>query len=312
MKILKALHVPGIDDIAKELCNQDALDLVLHKTLCDAPMPSPEKLEEIISRIKAIVFPGYFGPSRIHVESVGYHVTANLDSIYRMLAEQIRRGGCFANVDYASECRSCEGASMEIAMRFMAKLPEIRRLLLLDAQAAYEGDPAAISPGEAIFCYPSMLAMTHHRIAHELYKLKVPIIPRMVSEMAHSHTGIDIHPGASIGERFFIDHGTGVVIGETCIIGASCRLYQGVTLGALSFDKADDGTLVKGIARHPILEDEVTVYAGASILGRVTIGKGSVIGGNVWLTRDLPAGGKIVQGHGTKANDSERLKGSDS
>ena len=309
MKILQALHVPGIGEIAKELCNQDALDLVLHKTQCDAPMPSPEKLKEIVSRIKAVVFPGYFGPSRIHVESLVYHLTANLDSIYRTLAEQIRRGGCFANVEYARDCRSCDGASMRIAMQFMSKLPELRRLLMLDARAAYEGDPAAISPGETIFCYPSMLAMTHHRIAHELYKLNVPIIPRMISEMAHSHTGIDIHPGATIGERFFIDHGTGVVIGETCIIGAGCRLYQGVTLGALSFDKADDGTLVKGIARHPILEDSVTVYAGASILGRITIGKDSVIGGNVWLTRDVPVGGKIVQSHGTKAAESERLKG---
>ena len=311
MKMLQALHVPGIGEIAKELCNQNALELVLHKTLCNAAMPSPVKLEEIISRIKAVIFPGYFGPSRIHVESLGYHVTANLDSIYRMLAEQIRRGGCFANVDFANDCRSCDDSSMEIALEFLSKLPEIRRLLVLDANAAYEGDPAAISPGEAIFCYPSMLAMTHHRIAHELYKLNVPIIPRMVSEMAHAHTGIDIHPGATIGESFFIDHGTGVVIGETCIIGSGCRLYQGVTLGALSFDKTEDGTLVKGIARHPILEDNVTVYAGASILGRITIGADSVIGGNVWLTRSVPVGGKIVQSHhGAKAHANEPLKGS--
>ena len=154
-----------------------------------------------------------------------------------------------------------------------------------------------------------MLVMTHHRIAHELYKLNVPIIPRMISEMAHSHTGIDIHPGASIGERFFIDHGTGVVIGETCIIGSNCRIYQGVTLGAFSFDKADDGTLVKGIARHPILENNVTVYAGASILGRITIGEGAVIGGNVWLTKSVAAGEKIVQSHGSKAKEGEPLKG---
>lgn len=310
MKLLQALNVPGIGEIAKELCNQEALDLVLYKTQCDASMPSQAKLVEIIDRIKAVIFPGYFGPSRVHVESLSYHVTANLDSIHRMLAEQIRRGGCFANVEYASDCRACGDSSMDMSMEFLTKIPEIRRLLVLDAQAAYEGDPAAISPGEAIFCYPSMLAMTHHRIAHELYKLKVPIIPRMVSEMAHAHTGIDIHPGATIGERFFIDHGTGVVIGETCIIGSGCRLYQGVTLGALSFDKADDGTLVKGIARHPVLEDNVTVYAGASILGRVTIGSDSVIGGNVWLTRDVPVGGKIVQSrHAAKANDNEVLKG---
>lgn len=188
-----------------------------------------------------------------------------------------------------------------------AEAAEIRRLLALDAQAAYEGDPAASSPGETVFCYPSMQTMIHHRIAHELYLLKVPVIPRIIAEMAHSATGIDIHPGASIGENFFIDHGTGVVIGETCIIGRGCRLYQGVTLGALSFQKADDGTLVKGLPRHPILEDNVTVYAGASILGRITIGTGSVIGGNVWLTRSVPAGSKIVQASGARAKPGELL-----
>ena len=153
-----------------------------------------------------------------------------------------------------------------------------------------------------------MLTMIHHRIAHELYKLNVPIIPRIIGEMAHSRTGIDIHPGAQIGENFFIDHGTGVVIGETCIIGKGCRLYQGVTLGALSFSKNPDGTLVKGIPRHPILEDNVTVYAGASILGRITIGKGSVIGGNVWLTHSVPEGSRIVQS-GPKAKPGESLTG---
>lgn len=180
-------------------------------------------------------------------------------------------------------------------MQFMQRLPYLRRMLSSDAQAAYEGDPAASSAGETIFCYPSMLAMTHYRIAHELYLLGVPVIPRIISEMAHSATGIDIHPGATIGEEFFIDHGTGVVIGETCIIGKRCRLYQGVTLGALSFPKDDEGVLVKGIPRHPILEDNVTVYAGATILGRITIGSGAIIGGNVWVTHDVPAGEKRVQ-----------------
>lgn len=309
MKPITPTRMTTIDSIAKELCDINSLKNVLHCGECEHPMPSHEVLKEIVSRIKAIVFPGYFGNSQVHFESVGYHITASLDSTYRLLTEQIRRGGCFACAEYSKDRRGCEKASAEIAMQFMEKLPEIRRLLSLDAQAAYEGDPAAVSPGEAIFCYPSMLAMTHHRIAHELYKLGVPLIPRMISEMAHSHTGIDIHPGASIGERFFIDHGTGVVIGETCIIGSNCRIYQGVTLGAFSFDKAEDGTLVKGIARHPILEDNVTVYAGASILGRITIGEGAVIGGNVWLTKSVPPGGKIVQSHGSKAKEGEQLKG---
>ncbi len=308
MKLIQANNIRRIDEIAKQLCEASSLESVLHPTQCDSPMPAPEKLEEFILRLKEIIYPGYFGPSRVYVESLYYHVSSSLDCLYRLLAEQIRRGACFANLDYASDCTTCENQSSKLAMQFMEKIPEIRRLLVLDAKAAYEGDPAARSPGEAIFCYPSMLAMTHHRIAHELYKLEVPIIPRMISEMAHSHTGIDIHPGASIGERFFIDHGTGVVIGETCIIGSGCRLYQGVTLGALSFDKAEDGSLVKGIARHPVLEDDVTVYAGASILGRITIGSGTVIGGNVWLTKDVPAGSKIVQGNKTK-EAKENLKG---
>lgn len=294
-----------LDAVAAALSQPDSLSAVTNPTDCDAPMPSHEKLAEIMERLKAVLFPGYFGPSRIHMESLRYHLAANLDSIYRLLAEQIRRGGCFARADYAKECQECEDVSQDKAMRFMERLPELRRLLSLDATAAYEGDPAATSPGETIFCYPSLLTMTHHRIAHELYTLKVPVIPRMISEMAHSLTGIDIHPGATIGENFFIDHGTGVVIGETCVIGRGCRLYQGVTLGALSFAKGEDGALVKGIPRHPILEDDVTVYAGASILGRITIGKGSVIGGNVWLTRDVPPGSKIVQSHGSKARPGE-------
>ncbi len=309
MKPIKATRISSIDNIAKQLCGHDSLQNVLHCGECEHPMPSHEALKEILSRLKAIIFPGYFGPSQVHMESISYHITASLDSTYRLLAEQIRRGGCFACAEYSKDKQGCEKASADIAMEFMRKLPEIRRLLSLDAQAAYEGDPAAVSAGETIFCYPSMLAMTHHRIAHELYKLRVPIIPRMISEMAHSRTGIDIHPGATIGERFFIDHGTGVVIGETCIIGSNCQLYQGVTLGALSFDKAEDGSLVKGIARHPILEDNVTVYAGASILGRITIGKGAVIGGNVWLTKSVGPGEKIVQSHGARAKETDTLKG---
>ena len=178
-----------------------------------------------------------------------------------------------------------------------------------DVQAAYEGDPAAKSPGETIFCYPSIFAITHHRIAHELYKLNVPLIPRIISEMAHSRTGIDIHPGARIGDAFFIDHGTGVVVGETCVIGKCCRLYQGVTLGALSFQKDDHGMLIKGVDRHPVLENNVVVYANATILGRVTIGEGSIIGGNVWLTSDVPPNSKIIQQHSTAPASDESMLG---
>jgi serine O-acetyltransferase len=194
-------------------------------------------------------------------------------------------------------------------MQFLQSLPKLRRLLASDVKAAFEGDPAAKTPGETIFCYPSITAMIHHRIAHELYKLDVPIIPRIISEMAHSNTGIDIHPGAQIGEEFFIDHGTGVVIGETCIIGNGCRLYQGVTLGALSFPKDSEGYLIKGNLRHPILEDNVTVYAGATVLGRITIGHDTMIGGNVWITHDVEPNSKVIQSRSTKPKKEEKLVG---
>ncbi|MBW1686088.1 MAG: serine acetyltransferase, partial [Deltaproteobacteria bacterium] len=178
---------------------------------------------------------------------------------------------------------------------FFARLPAVRRLLATDVQAAYEGDPAATSPDEAIFCYPGVLAVTNYRLAHELYAREVPLIPRMITEHAHSVTGIDIHPGATIGEGFFIDHGSGVVIGETCIIGNRVRLYQGVTLGAKSFPLDENGNPIKGIDRHPVVEDDVVIYSEATILGRVTIGRGSVIGGNVWLTRGVAPDSVVTQ-----------------
>ena len=291
------VSMPELDSVVERLCHSSSLDAVWHRPAQGAAMPSLDALKEIMERLRAAVFPGYFGSTRIRRESMRYHLAANLDSIYHKLSEQILRGFCFSceGRHAATPCEACESEGTAAALKFMDRLPEIRRLLAGDAQAAYEGDPAATSPGETIFCYPSMHAMFHHRIAHELYTLKVPVIPRIISEMAHSCTGIDIHPGATIGEDFFIDHGTGVVIGETCILGRNCRLYQGVTLGALSFPKNPDGTLTKGIPRHPVLEDNVTVYAGATILGRVTIGAGAVIGGNVWITSDVPAGARSSQ-----------------
>ena len=282
-----------IDAVTEQLCRPSSLNAVWRQK--DAPLPSVQNLEEIMSRLRAALFPGYFSQNSFTSESLPYHLAANLDSIQRLLTAQVIAGLCFDCSEGDRPCGDCASAGKKLTLEFMRKLPEIRSLLAGDAKAAYEGDPAAKSPGEAIFCYPSITAMFHHRIAHALYELKIPLIPRIIAEMAHSATGIDIHPGANIGRDFFIDHGTGVVIGETCIIGKNCRLYQGVTLGALSFPKNPDGTLTKGIARHPILEDDVTVYAGATILGRVVIGKGAVIGGNVWITQDVPAGAKVLQ-----------------
>jgi serine O-acetyltransferase len=226
-----------------------------------------------------------------------FSIGSNLDKVQRLLAEQIKRGFCFScEMKDRDRCPDCETRAVEKTRTFLSTLPKVRQLLASDVVAAYEGDPAARSRGETIFCYPSLKAMTHFRLAHELYLLDVDIIPRIITEMAHSQTGIDIHPGAEIGERFFIDHGTGTVIGETCIIGRNVRLYQQVTLGAKSFPKDENGRLVKGIPRHPILEDDVIIYSGTTVLGRVRIGTGSVIGGNVWLTHDVKPHSRILQG----------------
>ncbi|MBQ7608719.1 MAG: serine acetyltransferase [Desulfovibrionaceae bacterium] len=292
-----ATSIPEIDAAVDHLCSPRSLGSVWLQSAQSSRMPQTAVLREIMQRLRAILFPGYFGSS-VTSGSVKYHIAANLDSVYHLLADQIRRGFTFLHAIQGDEQDAQETADRANActINLIQEIPKIRDLLALDAQAAYEGDPAASSPAETIFCYPSLYAMVHHRIAHVLYENKVPLIPRMIQEMAHSHTGIDIHPGASIGSHFFIDHGTGVVIGETSIIGDHCRLYQGVTLGALSFPKNADGTLVKGFARHPILGNKVTVYAGATILGRIHIGDKCVIGGNVWVTEDIPEGSHVVQG----------------
>ena len=211
---LSPFAMPELDRVVEQLCAPSSLEGVFHRPLHDAPMPSLDVLGEILSRLKIALFPGYFGMSNVRMESMRYHLSANLDSIFRKLAEQIRCGACFACAEYAQECLECERISREKALEFIERLPHIRRLLATDARAAYQGDPAATSAGETIFCYPSILTMIHYRIAHELYLLEVPIIPRILCEMAHAITGIDIHPGASVGEAFFIDHGTGVVIGD--------------------------------------------------------------------------------------------------
>jgi len=284
------------DSVVEKLSDRDSFGDMFHISRHEVPMPSLDDLKDIMELLRSVLFPGYFKNSEIHGEIVGYYTGAKLDRIYRGLAEQIKRGFCFSCPEVSeSDCGDCEERARTITEHFIEQLPEIRRLLALDAKAAYFGDPAAQSVSETIFCYPSILAMTYHRIAHELYKLEVPIIPRIISEMSHSKTGIDIHPGATIGEFFFIDHGTGTVIGETCIIGNNVRIYQGVTLGAKSFPLDENGNPIKNIPRHPVLEDHVTIYSGATVLGRVTIGEGSEIGGNVWLTESIPPQTKIMQ-----------------
>jgi serine O-acetyltransferase len=253
--------------------------------------PSRTALASLVEDLRALLFPGYFGASELRADTLRYHLGACMDRVAHGLSVQIQRGLMAAN----ASCPDCEERSQALARSFLARLPEVRRLLATDIQAGFEGDPAATSPEEVLFSYPGLLAVTSQRLAHELLKLGVPLLPRMITEHAHSLTGIDIHPGAQIGERFFIDHGTGVVIGETCVIGRNVRLYQGVTLGAKSFPLDAEGHPVKGIPRHPVVEDDVIVYSNATVLGRITLGKGSAIGGNVWLTRSVPPGSIITQ-----------------
>ncbi len=258
------------------------------------PLPAKDVVLALVEELRSALFPGYFGIPVTSPEATRYQVGALLDDVFQALQVQIMRALCFTCEHEHGPVERCRDRAADLARRFMARLPEVRRLLHTDVAAAFEGDPALRSHDEAIFCYPGLHAVTNQRLAHELFKLGVPLIPRIITEHAHSLTGIDIHPGARIGERFFIDHGTGVVIGETTVIGNNCRLYQGVTLGAKSFPLDAEGKPIKGIDRHPILEDDVIIYAGATILGRVTIGRGAVIGGNVWLTRGVPPGARVT------------------
>jgi len=283
------------DSVVQRLSDQKLYSDVFHISKHDVPMPSIDDLRETLELIRSILFPGYFRNSEINRETVSYYTGAKLDRIYRWLSEQIQRGFCFTCSTNEVSCFDCENKAKDLTEKFIERLPDLRRLLAFDAKAAFMGDPAAKSIAETIFCYPSIMAMTYHRIAHELYLLEVPLIPRIISEMAHSRTGIDIHPGARIGEYFFIDHGTGTVIGETCIIGNNVRIYQGVTLGAKSFPLDENGSPIKNVPRHPIVEDDVTIYSGATVLGRITIGKGSEVGGNVWITESVPASTKVMQ-----------------
>lgn len=282
-----------------ELSDKHSYEGLFHQYKDGDPLPSGKSLRRIVELSREILFPGYFGNSTVHRRTINYHIGVNVEELFGLLTEQIQAGLCFGLENTPSDNVIKKipdrDTATSIAACFISKLPEIRRILATDVEAAYYGDPAATCFGEIICCYPIIRAITNYRIAHELYMLNVPLIPRIITEMAHSETGIDIHPGAQIGHHFTIDHGTGVVIGATCIIGNNVKLYQGVTLGAKSFPLDENGNPIKGIARHPILEDDVIVYSNATILGRITIGKGATIGGNIWVTESVPAGSRIVQ-----------------
>ena len=263
-------------------------------------LPSRKVLQEIIEGLAAALFPNRLGLPDLKDEGIDYFVGHTLDVALRELVSQVKLELSFtadtqSQLDASQTSSLPSKAPVEIVREFAKTLPQVRLLLDTDIKSAYEGDPAARSVDEVLVCYPGTQAIIHYRIAHVLHELGLPLIARMITELAHSATGIDIHPGAVIGESFFIDHGTGVVIGETAIIGKHVRIYQAVTLGAKRFPTDEHGNPLKGNARHPIVEDDVVIYAGATILGRITIGRGSAIGGNVWLTRSVPAGSNITQ-----------------
>jgi len=252
------------------------------------PLPSREAVARLVADLRELLFPGFGARQHLERSTLEFHLGDLAIRIHEELVEQISRALQHDDADPACQWEEFYRQGRSIAERFLAKLPDVVRLLHTDVIAAFEGDPAARGPVETAFCYPGVEAVTIHRLAHELHKLGVPLIPRLMSEIAHSKTGIDIHPGAQIGPSFFIDHGTGVVVGETCEIGKGVKLYQGVTLGALSFPRDETGRLIRGQKRHPTLEDDVVVYANATILGGETIiGQGSVIGSSVWLMQSV-------------------------
>jgi serine O-acetyltransferase len=273
----------------------------LHPNSCHLgyrPLPSREAMNEVTWGLLELLFPGFHKRQQLNEENISFFVGDLLDTLHDELARQIARsllherdkglaGGC-AGADGEGDCLK-EG--LEKSLAFLARLPGLRQTLEEDVQAAFAGDPAARNYQEVIFCYPGIEAVTIYRLAHEMFKLEVPLLPRMMTELAHSRTGIDIHPGATIGPGLFIDHGTGVVVGETCHIGCRVKLYQGVTLGAVSFPRDAAGNIIRGKKRHPTLEDDVVVYANATILGgETTIGRNAVIGSSVWLTQSVPPG----------------------
>jgi serine O-acetyltransferase len=260
-------------------------------------LPSREAMQAIASALCGALFPMRLGPSDLRQETEDFYVGHTLDTALHLLLDQVRLELHYNTRHASIYDTEIESRSMAIVTQFANRLAAIRALLDSDVQAAYRGDPAARSVDEVLLCYPGVLAVIHHRLAHELYLLGVPLLARLIAEHAHSQTGIDIHPGAEIGAGFFIDHGTGVVIGETSIIGARVRIYQAVTLGAKRFTTDAEGNLQKGQPRHPIVEDDVVIYAGATVLGRITIGHGSTIGGNVWLTHSVPPGSSVTQGN---------------
>ncbi|HOJ65199.1 MAG TPA: serine acetyltransferase [Spirochaetota bacterium] len=282
-----------IDDLVKHIKEDSSLHHINKY-----PIPSKKVIINILHNIINLIFPGYFTDKEINYINLSSYVSILVNDIFENLSMEIAKSFKHNHVkdnEVCDICNECVEKGIDVTLYLIESIPELRKILTLDVKAAYEGDPAAKSYNEIIFSYPGLFAITVHRIAHILYEKDIPLIPRIMSEYAHSLTGIDIHPGAKIGKSFFIDHGTGVVIGETCIIGDNVKIYQGVTLGGKSFPKDQNGNIIRGQKRHPTIEDNVTIYAGATILGGETvIGKNSIIGGNVWITESIPPNSKVT------------------
>ena len=273
-----------------KLSNPQSFKGLFHPHRDGNPLPSGKILEEIVMLLRAILFPGYYGNSSVNTHTLHYHIGVDVERLYHLLSQQIQAGLCFMEYSADDKCNcNIKQVAQKLSSQLIERLPAIREVLSTDVIAAFNGDPAAESTSEVISCYPIIKTLTNYRVAHELALLGVPLIPRMLTELAHSETGIDIHPNARIGKYFTIDHGTGVVIGATCIIGDNVKIYQGVTLGAKSFPLDAEGNPIKGIPRHPIIGNNVVIYANATVLGGITIGDGCVIGANMWVTEDMQA-----------------------
>lgn len=273
-----------------KLSNPQSFKGLFHPHRDGNPLPSGKILEEIVMLLRAILFPGYYGNSSVNIHTLHYHIGVDVERLYHLLSQQIQAGLCFMEYNADDKCNcNIKQVAQKLSSQLIERLPAIREVLSTDVIAAFNGDPAAESTREVISCYPIIKTLINYRVAHELALLGVPLIPRMLTELAHSETGIDIHPNARIGKYFTIDHGTGVVIGATCVIGDNVKIYQGVTLGAKSFPLDAEGNPIKGIPRHPIIGNNVIIYANATVLGRITIGNGCVIGANMWVTEDMQA-----------------------
>ena len=288
-------HNDALREAVERLSDEGSYAQLFHAYCEEEELPSGKVLQSLVELCRAILFPGYYGQARITGQTIRFHTGVSIEQLFEELSKQIYAGLCLANTSQTTSSQAAKATAERIAEEFISCLPELRSLLATDAEAMFDSDPAAQNPGEVIFCYPGFRAICNYRIAHVLSRLEVPFIPRMITEMAHSETGIDIHPGATIGHHFSIDHGTGIVIGETSVIGDYVRIFQGVSLAGAKLPPDEKGNTIRGIARHPILGNHVTVYSNATLIGKIHIGDGATICGNVWVAEDVPAGATVSQ-----------------